>query len=92
MKQSVTPTAIKSSKESFQQFRKAALEKKEREKALQKKWVQESEMNAPKTRYLGNFLYLFQYTCEDCYRESSLKVAKTTCFNIYIQCPKPDGD
>ncbi|XP_010732649.1 bromodomain testis-specific protein isoform X1 [Larimichthys crocea] len=39
-RQSVTPTAIKSSKESFQQFRKAAIEKEEREKALKKKQVE----------------------------------------------------
>ncbi|XP_049911904.1 bromodomain testis-specific protein isoform X2 [Epinephelus moara] len=37
VRQSVTATAIKSSKESFQQFRKAAIEKEEREKALKKK-------------------------------------------------------
>ncbi|KAM7012585.1 bromodomain testis-specific protein isoform 2-T2 [Tautogolabrus adspersus] len=37
VRQSVTPTAIKSSKESFQQFRKAVIEKEEREKALKKK-------------------------------------------------------
>ncbi|XP_068175400.1 bromodomain testis-specific protein [Antennarius striatus] len=41
--QSVTATAIKSSKESFQQFRKVALEKREREKALKEKLVQEEE-------------------------------------------------
>lgn len=37
MRQSVTPSAVKSSKECFQQFRKAAIEKEEREKALKKK-------------------------------------------------------
>ncbi|KAG7228651.1 hypothetical protein INR49_008427 [Caranx melampygus] len=39
VRQSVTPTAIKSSKESFQHFRKAAMEKEEREKALKKKLI-----------------------------------------------------
>ncbi|XP_045904849.1 bromodomain testis-specific protein isoform X1 [Micropterus dolomieu] len=39
-RQSVTPTAIKSSKQSFQQFRKAAIEKEEREKALKKKLME----------------------------------------------------
>ncbi|XP_020488660.2 bromodomain testis-specific protein isoform X2 [Labrus bergylta] len=37
VRQSVTSTAIKSSRESFQQFRKAVIEKEEREKALKKK-------------------------------------------------------
>ncbi|XP_070817506.1 bromodomain testis-specific protein isoform X1 [Chaetodon trifascialis] len=43
VRQSVTPAAIKSSKESFQQFRKAAIEKEEREKALKKKQVEGSK-------------------------------------------------
>uniref|UniRef100_A0A3B4ZTQ4 Bromodomain-containing protein 2 n=1 Tax=Stegastes partitus TaxID=144197 RepID=A0A3B4ZTQ4_9TELE len=43
VRQSVTPTAIKSSKESFQQFRKAAIEKEEREKALKKKPTDENK-------------------------------------------------
>nr|XP_046248326.1 bromodomain testis-specific protein isoform X2 [Scatophagus argus] len=52
-RQSVTPTAIKSSKESFQQFRKAAIEKEEREKALKKKEVEGTkEREVPeKSRY-----------------------------------------
>ncbi|KAM4740001.1 bromodomain testis-specific protein [Anableps anableps] len=37
VRQSVTPAAIKASKESFQMFRKAAMEKEEREKAQKKK-------------------------------------------------------
>ncbi|XP_057696370.1 bromodomain testis-specific protein isoform X2 [Corythoichthys intestinalis] len=37
------PSAIKSSKESFQQFRKAAMEKEEREKALKKKQLEVPE-------------------------------------------------
>ncbi|XP_029988102.1 bromodomain testis-specific protein isoform X6 [Sphaeramia orbicularis] len=40
VRQSVTSAAIKSSKESFQQFRKAAIEKEEREKELKKKQVE----------------------------------------------------
>nr|XP_020465718.1 bromodomain testis-specific protein isoform X2 [Monopterus albus] len=43
VRQSVTSTAIKSSKESFQHFRKAAMEKEEREKALRKKQLAENE-------------------------------------------------
>ncbi|XP_029285772.1 bromodomain testis-specific protein isoform X2 [Cottoperca gobio] len=47
VKQSVTTTAIKSSKESFQQFREAA-QKKEREKALKKKQTEDGkEREAP---------------------------------------------
>ncbi|XP_051233123.1 bromodomain testis-specific protein isoform X2 [Dicentrarchus labrax] len=53
VRQSVTPTAIKSSKESFQQFRKAAKEKEEREKALKKKQVDgNKEREAPEKRSL----------------------------------------
>lgn len=53
MRQSLTPTAVKSSKESFQHFRKAAIEKEEREKALKKRQFEENrESEAPeKTRY-----------------------------------------
>ncbi|XP_041646362.1 bromodomain testis-specific protein isoform X2 [Cheilinus undulatus] len=48
MKQSVTQPAIKSSKESFQQFRKAVIEKEEREKALKKKQEEgNKEQEAP---------------------------------------------
>ncbi|XP_030584258.1 bromodomain testis-specific protein isoform X2 [Archocentrus centrarchus] len=43
VRQSVTPTAIKSSKESFQHFRKAAIEKEERERALKKKLMEENK-------------------------------------------------
>ncbi len=50
MKQSVASAAIKSSKESFQQFRKAAIEKEEREKALKKKQVEENK-EGEKIRY-----------------------------------------
>ncbi|XP_068599693.1 bromodomain testis-specific protein [Brachionichthys hirsutus] len=46
VKKSVAATA-KSSKESFQQFRKVALEKREREKALKDKLVQEEDKDAP---------------------------------------------
>ncbi|XP_034439128.1 bromodomain testis-specific protein isoform X2 [Hippoglossus hippoglossus] len=41
VRESVTPAAIKASKESFQHFRKAAIEKEEREKALKKKQVED---------------------------------------------------
>lgn len=53
MRQSVTPAAIKSSKESFQHFRKAAIEKEEREKAIKKKQMEENkEKEAPEnSRY-----------------------------------------
>lgn len=53
MRQSVNSTAIKSSKESFQQFRKAAIEKEEREKALKKKKQMEEnkEREGPEKRY-----------------------------------------
>lgn len=48
VRQSVTPTAIKSSKESFQHFRKAAMEKEEREKALKKRLIEDKkEKEAP---------------------------------------------
>ncbi|XP_071392193.1 bromodomain testis-specific protein [Centroberyx affinis] len=48
MKKSVTPNIIKSSKESFQQFRKVAMEKEEREKALKKRQMEANgEMEAP---------------------------------------------
>ncbi|XP_070764468.1 bromodomain testis-specific protein [Enoplosus armatus] len=51
-RQSVT-TAIKSSKESFQQFRKAAIEKEEREKALKKKQMEgNKEREAPESSSL----------------------------------------
>lgn len=45
VRESVTAAAIKSSKESFQHFRKAALEKEEREKALKKKEREVPETN-----------------------------------------------
>ncbi|XP_031728800.1 bromodomain testis-specific protein isoform X2 [Anarrhichthys ocellatus] len=48
VQQSVTATAIKSSKESFQKFRRAAIKKEEREKALKKKQMGDStEREAP---------------------------------------------
>ncbi|XP_031174332.1 bromodomain testis-specific protein isoform X4 [Sander lucioperca] len=52
---SVTAAAVKSSKESFQQFRKAAIEKEEREKALKKKLMEDTkEREAPeKSSLLG---------------------------------------
>ncbi|XP_035806638.2 bromodomain testis-specific protein isoform X2 [Amphiprion ocellaris] len=43
VRQSVTPAAIKSSKESFQQFCKAAIKKEEREKALKKRPTDENK-------------------------------------------------
>ncbi|RVE55399.1 hypothetical protein OJAV_G00236730 [Oryzias javanicus] len=43
VKMSVTPTAIKSSKETFQLFRKVAMEKEEREKALKRKLMDEND-------------------------------------------------
>ncbi|XP_024134207.1 bromodomain testis-specific protein isoform X2 [Oryzias melastigma] len=43
VKMSVTPTAIKSSKETFQLFRKVAMEKEEREKALKRKLMDEDD-------------------------------------------------
>lgn len=46
VRQSVTAAAIKCSKESFQHFRKAAIEK-EREKALRQKQVEENKVEAP---------------------------------------------
>ncbi|XP_040896152.1 bromodomain testis-specific protein [Toxotes jaculatrix] len=53
VRQSVTPTTIKSSKESFQHFRKAAIEKEEREKALKKKQTEETrEKEAPENSSL----------------------------------------
>lgn len=48
MKQSIAPTAIKSSKNVFEKFRKAALEKEQREKALRAHQVEWSrEWKAP---------------------------------------------
>ncbi|XP_035997479.1 bromodomain-containing protein 3 isoform X2 [Fundulus heteroclitus] len=47
VKQSVAPVAIKTSKESFQQFRKAAMEKEERDKALKKKPSEDHGEPAP---------------------------------------------
>ncbi|XP_062251433.1 bromodomain testis-specific protein isoform X2 [Platichthys flesus] len=41
VRESITPAASKASKESFQQFRKAAIEKEEREKSLKKKTVED---------------------------------------------------
>lgn len=43
MRQSVAPAAIKSSKQSFQLFQKAAMEKAEREKALKRKLMDENK-------------------------------------------------
>ncbi|XP_028443739.1 bromodomain testis-specific protein isoform X2 [Perca flavescens] len=43
VRQSVTAAAVKSSKESFQQFRKVAIEKEEREKALKKKLMEDTK-------------------------------------------------
>lgn len=42
--------AISSSKETFQQFRKAAMEKEEREKALKKKQLEGSKAENPERR------------------------------------------
>ena len=54
VKQSITPAVIKSSKESFQQFRKAAMEKEEREKALKRKPMDENKEETPeKSRCSG---------------------------------------
>ncbi|XP_075342344.1 bromodomain testis-specific protein [Odontesthes bonariensis] len=54
VRQSITPAAIKSSKESFQRFRKAAMEKEEREKALKKKPMDENKEETPeKSRLSG---------------------------------------
>uniref|UniRef100_M4AAR7 Bromodomain-containing protein 2 n=1 Tax=Xiphophorus maculatus TaxID=8083 RepID=M4AAR7_XIPMA len=55
VRQSVTPAAIKASKESFQMFRKAAIEKEEREKAQKKKALDETGVMEPveKNRSLG---------------------------------------
>ncbi|XP_014330109.1 bromodomain-containing protein 3-like [Xiphophorus maculatus] len=47
VRQSVTPAAIKASKESFQMFRKAAIEKEEREKAQKKKALDETGVMEP---------------------------------------------
>nr|XP_061790332.1 bromodomain testis-specific protein-like [Nerophis lumbriciformis] len=44
------PSAIKSSKESFQQFRKAAMEKEEREKALKKKQLEVPEKSSSSSK------------------------------------------
>ena len=55
VRQSVTTTAIKSSKESFKQFRKVAQKKEELEKALKKK---RTEDNKERSRYLENALDL----------------------------------
>lgn len=43
VKISVAPTAIKSSKETFQLFRKAAMEKEERKKQLKRKLMDEND-------------------------------------------------
>uniref|UniRef100_A0A4W6D0A2 Bromodomain-containing protein 2 n=1 Tax=Lates calcarifer TaxID=8187 RepID=A0A4W6D0A2_LATCA len=54
VRQSLTPTAVKSSKESFQHFRKAAIEKEEREKALKKRQFEENrESEAPEKSSLA---------------------------------------
>lgn len=55
VRQSVTPTAIKSSKESFQQFRKAAMEKEERERALRKRLMEENREAPEKSRCSHTF-------------------------------------
>lgn len=54
MRTSFTPASIKSSKQSFQQFRKAAIEKEEREKALKQKNMEaNAERDTPEiSRYL----------------------------------------
>lgn len=52
MKQSITPAAIKSSKNVFEQFRKAALEKEQREKALRMHQVEwNREWKAPQSSW-----------------------------------------
>lgn len=52
MKQSIAPAAIKSSKNVFEQFRKAALEKEQREKALRMHQVEWSrEWKAPQSSW-----------------------------------------
>ncbi|XP_019937035.2 bromodomain testis-specific protein isoform X2 [Paralichthys olivaceus] len=56
VRESVTPAAIKASKESFQHFRKACIEKEEREKALKKKQtedVKEKEASENSSRLPG---------------------------------------
>ena len=50
--ESVSSVPIKSSKESFQQFRKAALEKEEREKELKRKQMEENMEVTENHRYL----------------------------------------
>ncbi|XP_054645548.1 bromodomain testis-specific protein [Dunckerocampus dactyliophorus] len=47
------PAAIKSSKESFEHFRKAAMEKEEREKAVKKKQLKENKNELPEKSFLG---------------------------------------
>ncbi|KAM3619468.1 uncharacterized protein V6R79_008716 [Siganus canaliculatus] len=47
VRQSLTPTSIKTSKESFQEFRKAAIEKEEREKALKRKQEEGHKVSVP---------------------------------------------
>lgn len=59
VRQSVTAAAVKSSKESFQLFRRAAIEK-EREKALKQKRVEEDKEEAPKeSRYAHRYSKCF---------------------------------
>lgn len=52
VRESVSSTAIKTSKESFQHFRKAAIEKEEREKALKRKLIEgnQEKQEAPENR------------------------------------------
>lgn len=83
VRQSITATAIKSSKESFKQFRKVAQKKEEVEKALKKKQTEDNkEREAPeKSRYLENALDLslhFFFTRKRIPLRQTLKESKTT--------------
>ncbi|XP_070688157.1 bromodomain testis-specific protein [Pempheris klunzingeri] len=83
VRQSVTPSAIKSSKESFQQFRKAAIEKEEREKALKKKWVEgNKEKEAPEKNGLPG----------PCKAETNPQAAKEDPDSPEITCKEAAGD
>lgn len=53
VRESVSSVPIKSSKESFQQFRKAALEKEERQKELKRKQMEENIEATENHRFLG---------------------------------------
>ncbi|XP_039985051.1 bromodomain testis-specific protein isoform X2 [Xiphias gladius] len=86
VRQSVTPAAIKSSKESFQHFRKAAIEKEEREKAIKKKQMEENkEKEAPENSSLPGL----------CKAEQNLQPVKedpdspeSLCTEVTLDAPK----